>query len=69
MVPLEQAQPKDLDASEIDVRLGATWIDKDYMQTAPAPLPDGDRQRLAGRVHADDVPLRADGPFGEHIRP
>ncbi len=29
---LEQAQPKDLDASEIDVRLGATWIDKDYVQ-------------------------------------
>ena len=29
---LEQAQPKDLDASEIDVRLGATWLDKDYIQ-------------------------------------
>ena len=29
---LEQAQPKDLDASEIDVRLGATWIDPDYIQ-------------------------------------
>lgn len=28
---LEQAQPKDLDASEIDVRLGATWIDPDYI--------------------------------------
>ena len=29
---LEKAQPKDLDASEIDVRIGATWIDKDYIQ-------------------------------------
>ena len=29
---LEAAQPKDLDASEIDVRLGATWIDKKYIQ-------------------------------------
>ncbi len=29
---LEQAQPKDLDASEIEVRLGATWIDRDYIQ-------------------------------------
>ncbi|QOV18558.1 DEAD/DEAH box helicase family protein [Blautia liquoris] len=29
---LEAAQPKDLDASEIDVRLGATWIDKEYIQ-------------------------------------
>jgi N12 class adenine-specific DNA methylase len=26
---LEKVQPKDLEASEIDVRLGATWIDKD----------------------------------------
>ena len=25
------AQPKDLDASEIEVRLGATWIDKEYI--------------------------------------
>ena len=29
---LRQAQPKDLDASEIEVRLGATWIDKAYIQ-------------------------------------
>ena len=29
---LTAAQPKDLDASEIEVRLGATWIDKEYVQ-------------------------------------
>ncbi len=29
---LEQAQPRDLDASEIEVRLGATWIDKEYIR-------------------------------------
>lgn len=29
---LTKAQPKDLDASEIDVRLGATWIGPDYIQ-------------------------------------
>ncbi len=29
---LEKAQPVDLDASEIEVRLGATWIDKKYIQ-------------------------------------
>ena len=29
---LKGAQPKDLDASEIEVRLGATWIDKSYIQ-------------------------------------
>ena len=29
---LTAAQPKDLDASEIEVRLGATWIAKEYIQ-------------------------------------
>ena len=32
VVALEAAQPKDLEAQEIDVRLGATWIDKKYIQ-------------------------------------
>ena len=29
---LRSAQPKDLDASEIEIRLGATWIDKEYVR-------------------------------------
>jgi N12 class adenine-specific DNA methylase len=29
---LEAAQPRDLEASEIEVRLGATWIEPDYIQ-------------------------------------
>lgn len=29
---LTKAQPKDLDASEIEVRLGATWVDRSYIQ-------------------------------------
>ena len=29
---LQAAQPKDLDASEIEVRLGATWIDPSYIR-------------------------------------
>ena len=29
---LKSAQPQDLDASEIEVRLGATWIDKEYIK-------------------------------------
>ncbi|NLJ65248.1 MAG: DEAD/DEAH box helicase family protein [Christensenellaceae bacterium] len=29
---LTQAQPRDLDASEIEVRLGATWISPEYIQ-------------------------------------
>ena len=28
---LEKAHPKDLDASEIEVRLGATWVDPEYI--------------------------------------
>ena len=28
---LKQVQPKDLDASEIEVRLGATWVDTEYI--------------------------------------
>ena len=28
---LERVQPKDLDASEIEVRLGATWVDPEYI--------------------------------------
>ena len=29
---LEKAQPKDLDASEIEVRIGSTWVDKEVFQ-------------------------------------
>ena len=29
---MEAAIPQDLDASEIDVRLGSTWVDKSYME-------------------------------------
>ena len=29
---LQAAQPKDLDASEIEVRLGATWVKPEYVQ-------------------------------------
>ena len=32
MEALRQAQPRDLDASEIEVRLGATWIDPSYIR-------------------------------------
>jgi len=33
VVALEKAMPKDLDASEIEVRLGTTWIDPSYIQS------------------------------------
>ena len=37
---LTAAQPKDLDASEIDVRLGATWLGKEYIQAFMEDLLD-----------------------------
>lgn len=32
VIALEQVQPKKLDASEIEVRLGATWVDPKYIE-------------------------------------
>ena len=32
VIALEKAQPRELEASEIDVRLGATWLDPDIIQ-------------------------------------
>ena len=49
---LEAAQPKDLEASEIDVRLGATWISPDYIQDFMYELLDTPYyQRRAIDVH------------------
>ena len=38
------------------------------VEVHPGFLPDGDRQRLAGRVHGRDRHGPADRPFGENIR-
>ena len=56
---LTAAQPKDLDASEIEVRLGATWIDKEYIQqfmyeTFHTPY------YLQGRIEVNYVPYTAE---------
>lgn len=56
---LTAAQPKDLDASEIEVRLGATWIDKEYIQqfmyeTFHTPY------YLQGRIEVKYVPYTAE---------
>jgi len=53
---LEQAMPRDLDASEIEVRLGATWIEPRYIQQFMLELlepPIGVRYRL--KVNFSDV--------------
>ena len=56
---LEAAQPKDLDASEIDVRLGATWIDKEYIEQFMYELFDTP-YRLQGDVEVKYAPFTAE---------
>ena len=56
---LTAAQPKDLDASEIEVRLGATWVDKKYIQqfmyeTLDTPW------RLRGSIKVNYSPVTAE---------
>ena len=56
---LTAAQPKDLDASEIEVRLGATWVDKKYIQqfmyeTLDTPW------RLQGGIKVNYSPVTAE---------
>ena len=56
---LQAAQPKDLDASEIDVRLGTTWVDKAYIQCFMIELlgiPYYERRR----IHVNYAPQTAE---------
>ena len=56
---LEKAQPKDLDASEIEVRLGATWIDKKYIQQFMEETFDTPYY-LRGRIQVNYSPYTAE---------
>ena len=56
---LEKAQPKDLDASEIEVRLGATWIDKSYIQKFMYETFNTPRY-LQGTIQVNYVPYTAE---------
>ena len=56
---LELAQPKDLDASEIDVRLGATWIDKEYIEQFMYELFDTP-YRFQGEIEVKYAPFTAE---------
>lgn len=56
---LEKAQPKDLDASEIEVRLGATWIDSDYYRQFMYELLDTPRY-LRGTIDVKYAPFTAE---------
>ena len=59
MEALRQAQPKDLDASEIEVRLGTTWIDKSYFQEFMYELLDTPYY-LQGRIKINYSPYTAE---------
>ena len=56
---LRAAQPKDLDASEIEVRLGATWIDKEYIQQFMEELLDPPYS-VRGEIRVNYVALTAE---------
>ena len=55
---LRAAQPKDLEASEIEVRLGATWIDKSYVQQFMYELLDTPSY-LKRYIHVEYAPYTA----------
>ncbi len=56
---LVAAQPKDLEASEIEVRLGATWIDKKYIQQFMYETFETPRY-LRGTIEVSYVPYTAE---------
>ena len=53
------AQPKDLEASEIEVRLGATWFDKKYIEQFMYETFDTPRY-LRGQIEISYVPYTAE---------
>ena len=53
------AQPKDLEASEIEVRLGATWIDKKYIEQFMYETFETPRY-LRGQIEISYVPYTAE---------
>lgn len=59
---LRAAQPKDLEASEIEVRLGATWIDKAYIQQFMYELLDTPYY-LRRSIHVEYSPTLPPGIF------
>ena len=56
---LEAAQPKDLEASEIEVRLGSTWIDKSYIEQFMYEVFDTP-YRLQGNIEVKYAPYTAE---------
>ena len=55
---LRAAQPKDLEASEIEVRLGATWIDKAYIQQFMYELLEERNTALYQKMFAEQESFR-----------
>lgn len=57
---LEQSQPKDLSAAEIDVRIGATWIDPKYYTQFTYEL-----LKTPGQFQGDTIAARYSAATGE----
>ena len=60
---LETVQPKDLEASEIAVRLGATWLNPELIKQFADELVDAPyyvRDRVKVAVHSADRRLECD---------
>ena len=57
---LEQSQPKDLSAAEIDVRIGATWIDPKYYTQFTYEL-----LKTPGYLRGDTIAARYSAATGE----
>ena len=67
---LERAQPKDLTASEITVRLGTTWVDtQDYEQFLYEVLqtPEANRRGKAANIRRAVTVERLDTDMSYHI--
>ena len=67
---LEKVQPKDLDATEITIRLGTTWVDtEDYEQFLYETLqtPEGYRRKTCGNLRKAILIERLKTDFSYHI--
>lgn len=54
---LKRVQPKDLDASEIEVRLGATWIKPEYIDQFMGEIFHTPRYRLGSTIKVSYVEI------------
>lgn len=57
---LTQVQPKELDASEIEVRIGATWIEPKYIEDFMRDTFETPHHLLTGTLWVFNIPMSPD---------